>query len=429
MGDSAGNLSVGRRRLLGLAPAALAMGALTAARIPAVAAQTGLPSWVPAPGHRANISLNTLRDVDPCPSRNCGYSGNEGQSGVLADWNGGAFAPDYSRLGAYLVNGGGHGGYYGNEVYAFDLDTRRWERLSEPYEPSPGARGWIARDAPLGPTGSREEGEYAPGVPASCHNYDTIQYLPAALAGNRRGAFVRLNGIACGLLDSQFSGRAHAFDLDRRRWARFSTNLTTPADGGRGASATCLDTRRARFWAVGNGHYAATRFLDIKTRTWSSVRHDPRRAHNFTFNISGAYHEGLDLFVVIHYPISGKDPDRSSLWAMDCGRTEEGWHRIATEGPRPLGRGPGLEWCPPLSCFVAYEGRGVSRVMKLRPPESAPFSRPWTWEAEEIGGEAPVGRKSGAPHYSRFCWAPAVRCFIWADAHDQPVQTWRLRGT
>lgn len=428
MNDS-DRVSLGRRRLLQLAPAALAMSALQASPIRSATAQTSLPNWVPAPGHRANISLNVLRDVDPCPSRTCGYSGNEGQSGVFADWNGGAFATDYSRLGGYLVNGGGHAGYLGNEVYAFDLDTRRWERLSEPYEPSPGARGWVTREAPLGPTGSREEGEYAPDVPASCHNYDTMQYLPAALGGNRRGFFVRLNGVACGLLDSQFSGRAHAFDLDKRRWARFSTNVTTAADGGSGGAATCFDPRRARFWAVGNGHHARTRFLDIKTRMWSFVSHQPRRAHNFSFNISGAYHEGMDLFVVIFYPISGKDPDRSTLWAMDCGRPEEGWRRVTTEGPRPLGRGPGLEWCPPLRCFVAYEGRGATRVMKLRPLEGDAFSQPWLWESEEIGGDAPVGRNGGGPHYSRFSWAPSARCFIWADAHDQAVQAWRLRGT
>jgi hypothetical protein len=371
-----------------------------------------------------------LRDVDPCPPQSCGFSGKEGQSGVFADWNGGAFAADYSKLGGYLVHGGGHAGYLGNEVYVFDLDTRRWERLSDPYEPSPGARDWATNEQPLGPNGILEEGEYAPDVPASCHTYDTVQYLPAALAGNARGAFVRLHGAACGWLGTHFSGRAHAFDLDKRRWTRFSVNKTTAADGGRGGSAACLDTRRARFWAVANGHYLTTRFLDVKSRSWGSVTHHPKRGHNFTYNISGAYHEALDLFIVIHYPISGKDPDRTRLWAMDCGRTDEGWRRITTEGPRPLGRGPGLEWCPPLNCFVAYEGRGASRVMKLHPPASDPFSNAWTWEAEEIAGDPPVGRRrGGGPHYSRFCWAPAAGCFIWADAFDQPVQAWRLRGT
>jgi hypothetical protein len=388
-----------------------------------------LPDWVPAPGTRVNISRNLLRDVDPCPSRNCGYTGSIGQRGVLAAWCGGAFATDYSALGGYLVHGGGHRDYLGNEVYVFDLDTLLWRRLNEPYEPSPGATRWLTREQPLGPTGDLEEGEYAPGIPASSHTYDNVQYLPGAFAGNRRGYFVRLTGTSNGVLGGGFSGRSHAFDLDARRWARYSLNRTSKSEGGGEATATCLDNRRARFWSVGWGASNVTRFLDVKSRTWSIVQHSPKRGHNFTYDISGAYHEVLDLFVVIYYPISGKDPDRSSLWAMNCARPEDGWRRLSTVGPRPLKSGPGLEWCPPLTCFVAYEGWGATRVLKLRAPEADPFARAWTWELEEITGDAPVLRKGDAPHYSRFCWAPSVGCFIWADARDQPVQAWRLRGT
>ena len=44
------------------------------------------------PGHWAAVSLNTLRDVDPCPGGGCSYSAVEGQAAVLDDWNVGAFA-------------------------------------------------------------------------------------------------------------------------------------------------------------------------------------------------------------------------------------------------------------------------------------------------------------------------------------------------
>jgi hypothetical protein len=159
------------------------------------------------------------------------------------------------------------------------------------------------------------------------------------------------------------------------------------------------------------------------------VRHPRRRGHAFSYNISGAYHEALDLFLVIYAKSTGSDPDRSSLWAMSCGKPEDGWRQLGTEGPRPLKTGLGLEWCPPLRCFVAYEGWGESRVLKLHPPEADPLTRAWTWAPEEIAGDAPVLRKGGGPHYSRFRWAPSVRCFIWADAWDQPVQAWRLQGT
>ena len=96
-----------------------------------------LPAWVPPPGTRRNISRNLLADVDPCPRRDCIYSGVVGQEAVLIAWCGGAFASAYGNLGAWITTGGGHGDYYGNEVYAFELDSRRWVRLNDPY---PGGR-------------------------------------------------------------------------------------------------------------------------------------------------------------------------------------------------------------------------------------------------------------------------------------------------
>ena len=42
---------------------------------------------------------NTRMDaVDPCPARNCVYSGVEGVSAVMDDWCGGAFDTERNRL-------------------------------------------------------------------------------------------------------------------------------------------------------------------------------------------------------------------------------------------------------------------------------------------------------------------------------------------
>jgi hypothetical protein len=35
-----------------------------------------------------------------------------------------------------FLMGGGHGRYYGNEVYEFDLDTKKWVRLTNPTVPA-----------------------------------------------------------------------------------------------------------------------------------------------------------------------------------------------------------------------------------------------------------------------------------------------------
>ena len=116
------------------------------------------------PGHWAAISLNTISDVDPCPANNCSYTAVQGQSAVIDVWNGGAFATRYGQRGGLVVFGGGHGAYYGNEIYVFDLASRKWERVSEPV---------------VNPSCNQSTGELQDGSPCSAHTYDYVDYHPA----------------------------------------------------------------------------------------------------------------------------------------------------------------------------------------------------------------------------------------------------------
>ena len=58
----------------------------------------------------------------------CSYSAVEGVSGVIDDWCGGAFASGFGTLGGLVVWGGGHNGYFGSELYVFDLESQLWVR-------------------------------------------------------------------------------------------------------------------------------------------------------------------------------------------------------------------------------------------------------------------------------------------------------------
>src|SRR5262245_42471120 len=75
--------------------------------------------WVEVPGSR-------LRDVAP-PSP----GGNV--SKMIDAWSGGALDP---QRGWLLVWGGGHSDYAGNELYAFDVNTLAWNRLTNPSAPN-----------------------------------------------------------------------------------------------------------------------------------------------------------------------------------------------------------------------------------------------------------------------------------------------------
>src|SRR5688500_7691274 len=48
---------------------------------------------------------------------------------IITAWNGGFFDSARNR---YVVMGGGHGDYAGNEIYGFNLETFQWSRLWGP---------------------------------------------------------------------------------------------------------------------------------------------------------------------------------------------------------------------------------------------------------------------------------------------------------
>jgi hypothetical protein len=403
MREAAAN--VRRRRVLG----GLAAGALAVAwpRADAMAAVAPLPDWVPAPGRRANVSLNTLADVDPCPSRRCAYSGVMGQRAVIAAWCGAAFAGAYGELGALLLTGGGHGDYYGNEVYAFDAGTRRWARLSEP---SPGGP-----DAAV----DYDEGEYAPGIPLSSHTYQHLQYLPPDWGGGPAGSLLLLVQYASGKL-ARGSGRTHAFDLADRRWARFSVNRSSPRVVNQ--SATTFDAGRRGFWRVPYGG-GTIHFLDPQTRSWSSRRPGSAGGNNFGIELVCAHDPPHDRLVVVDWSRSAG----ARTWALDLAAPLR-WQAVATTGETPpfTSRGMGLEWCPPLACFVACDGSG-GHVYRLHPEREN--GAPWRWVREDLGGEPPAIHRGTQGVYNRFRWAPSLRSFLMVGSSTLPVQAWRLHGT
>ena len=84
------------------------------------------------------------------------------RGGIYAEtacWAGGAFDTQRDRL--YLGPGGGHAGYNGNEIYAFDLNDLKWHRLNDPDPVIPGTEYTDLNKAPF-----------------AMHTYDGVEYLP-----------------------------------------------------------------------------------------------------------------------------------------------------------------------------------------------------------------------------------------------------------
>lgn len=80
------------------------------------------------------VSNTHLESVAPVVGEFPHTWGVEGPHAVFGDWAGTAF--DYKKERMYAT-GGGHCGYYGNEIYRFDVDSLKWTRLTDPTIPPP----------------------------------------------------------------------------------------------------------------------------------------------------------------------------------------------------------------------------------------------------------------------------------------------------
>jgi len=120
-------------RTLAAAAAAAAALAFSATALAGPIEDLSAGQWLEIPNSK-------IRSVLPSPLP----SGDP--ANIINAWSGGAFDTQRNRL---LVWGGGHNDYCGNEVYAFEVATLKWTRLTDPG-----------------------------GEPVAVHSYDGLEYLP-----------------------------------------------------------------------------------------------------------------------------------------------------------------------------------------------------------------------------------------------------------
>ena len=174
--------------------------------------------WYEVPNSKLSaVFPNPLPPLDP--------------AGVISAYSGGAYDSDRNRL---IVWGGGHNNYGGNEIYAFDVATLKWLRLTNPSTGTP-------------------TGETMPdGNPTSIHTYDQLEYIPlkyAPAAG--AGKFFSTNG-------SMYpTGNATAatwyFNFVNNSWERLTDTPGGLYSGVIGYSLTTdWDPVRKKVFIVGN---------------------------------------------------------------------------------------------------------------------------------------------------------------------------------
>lgn len=130
--------------------------------------------------------------------------GSSGPRSIIIAWCGAALDSKRNRL---ILWGGGHADYYGNELYAFDINKMAWERLTDPF-PDP------VKDKEVNSDGS----------PNSRHTYNGLAYI--AHADRFFGQGGSLAGVGFAKCDSSWT-----FDFDAKKWEDRKPSGDLPGGG------------------------------------------------------------------------------------------------------------------------------------------------------------------------------------------------------
>lgn len=399
------------------------------------------PSWTPAAGFLKQLTIDifggspgTFTSTFPTWSSGPWNPPGHGGGPSPLSYSGGCYARDMSTNGCFIFHGGGDGDWWGNEVYAFDFDTRKLYRLTDPSPAMTGGASGVTNDPLLsetsaqyfniaecehGPkvaaTGACSFGDWGilpagtqPGVP---HVYSGIQWVPGSMIGNRRGAIVR--PVSNFVYTTRSTGRAHYFDCDRlnnnyyngQQWGRASKNLASGA-----VAPTCVvDTTLKRI-------YHNYGYLDLDPLSANANRH-----------VNQSWGSAVPVGPFSSGSGSAFDTSRR-LWVVTNG-SNKFWCRYVDEVGTdftPIGftgdpfwvtepAGMGIEYVPaPVDAFFVLNPEdNVQRIWKITLPAS-PKTQAWVVQRIDMAGDSVTDYSAGVRVWGRIRWVPPLKCLAFS---------------
>lgn len=381
-------------------PAVIATG-VTGTQL--VAALKALPpgQWLDVPNSQmAGVQVDACQDATiKAAYQRIGPPGATCNPNYITAYSGGAYDSNAHRL---LIFGGGHTGYDGNEIYAFNVAAGTWQRLTEPAPP--------ALDRLYDPTTRTysvvSPQWVAPGyppLPVSVHSYDQLVYLPdqnALFAAG--GATYSGNGYVTNgtwmfdLTRSDYSGWTQVQAMPGKPYDLYEYNMDTAYDP--------LSHK-----VIMRGYSKAGAF-DPATRIWTVF---PSFLPTRTLNTVGALDPKRRMFVVIGfgtaqvYAVASNDALGQPLPLAATGATDI-----------EKCRDPGFEYDSAADRFVAWCGGGDVYTLDMD-------SRIWTKHSAPVGATVP-GAALSAGTYGRFAYMPEYDAFILVNDNRQNVFFYRL---
>jgi hypothetical protein len=304
--------------------------------------------------------------------------GSTGCSAVISAWSGGIADTKRNRL---IVWGGGHSDYYGNEVYALDLNSLTIQRLNNPSDP-PGSCSAATPDGT---------------APSSRHTYGGLAYM-----SDFDSMYVIGGAIACP--NGQDSKDTWVLNLGTLQWSR-----KDPTNSGSGNGLSSLyDGKFAAYDPVGKMVYANDAFnfwsYNVSTNAYTSL-------NTGSVTVGGLMGE-IDpvrrLYVVF---------GRGSAYALDLKTgTLNDWSS-STSGCSALVNNdyPGIAYDSSRGLMVGWTGGDT--VYEFNPDTKTCTAVTWA------GGP---GAAQGNGTYGRFRYFPALNVFAVVNDWQQNGYTLRL---
>jgi len=295
------------------------------------------------------------------------WHGTVGFTAITEAWNGAVYASRLGASGAMVIFGGGHDDYFGSDVHAFDLATRRWSRISDGYV---GGRADEYGAGALYP-----DAVYPDGSPLPPHTYGYVQYDAAS------NDFLLLKGqleLGPGVKAAPIP---HMFNLDALKWRRGPRHPSAVlASGG----CTAWDPSRRLLWGhCGEDGDAFLAFAPDGQNaegtfgTWRECY--PRKIPAAAAPYAMAFDCARDMIVV-----AASAFDR--LYAIDAAVPARAIAPLESAGDRPaIAPYAAIECAPNLDRLIYYSATGGAQIYAIAAPEGPTWAQhvggAWTWRS------------------------------------------------
>jgi hypothetical protein len=343
-----------------------------------------LVSWTSAALHAQSIpsalgwyqipNTNLRRVALPDNWNNSGYGFNTQFEYIIRSWNSGVLDTRRNRL---IIWGGGHQGYYGNEMYALNLSSLTVQRLNDPGLPV---------------ASSCVEAIVNGTQPNSRHTYDGISYM-----ANVDRMFSHAGALACSAGNG--TRETWTFNFATMTWQRMNPSGTIP-----------------------RGDYGTVTEYDPNTGL--VFVHDAINFYSYDF-AANRYTQLSSGSEIDYHMTAVIDPKRKKFvilgggqqWIIDisAGSSYTRQPLNSTGGSGIISSGyPGLAYDPLTDRIVAWDGGNTVYSLNLD-------TRTWTTSVYSGG---PAADSNGT--YGRWAYSSASGVFVSLNSVDSNAYTLRL---